>query len=110
MTTFSEALEDARKVAARNGDDHLLQALKKIIEPTDRQREVLAQIDSCQRTNGYAPTVRELCDLMSIASTQGIECHLAALKRKGLLTSKRMKSRTLEITKDGRAWLPKEAA
>lgn len=110
MTTFSEALHDAKAIAARKGNEQLAQALAKLLEPTARQREVLALIDSSQRRDGYAPTIRELCDVMEIASTQGVVCHLAALKRKGFVTWARTKGRTLQITEAGRAWLPKEAA
>lgn len=81
-----------------------------MLEPTERQRDVLAFIDAGRRRNGYPPTIRELCALLKVKSTHAVACHLAPLKRKGFVIWTEGKGRTLTVTPRGRAWLPREAA
>ena len=52
---------------------------------TPRQAEILALIRDHMRREGFPPTPRELMALTGIKSPNGIVCHLASLKRKGLL-------------------------
>src|SRR6476469_319945 len=72
--------------------------MREVTEPpelTDRQREVLSFIEDRIKTWGYPPTIREIGEHLGIKSTNGVADHLKALKRKGYLTQREMKSRTL---------------
>lgn len=53
--------------------------------PTDRQLEVLDAITRHWMQYGYAPSYRNLCDALGIASPNGLRSHLNALVRDGLL-------------------------
>jgi len=64
-------------------------------ELTDRQAQVLAFIEDRIGAWGYPPTIREIGEHLGIRSTNGVADHLKALKRKGFLTQRDMKSRTL---------------
>jgi repressor LexA len=66
---------------------------------TQRQKMVLEFIQSAIDTEGYPPTLREIGNFMGIRSTNGVNDHLRALERKGYLTRKDMKSRTLRPTR-----------
>ena len=46
---------------------------------------VLIAIDVYLSEHGYAPTIRELCELTGLASTQTVFHHLAELERRGLI-------------------------
>jgi len=65
---------------------------------TERQKMVLEFIQSTIDQDGYPPTLREIGNFMGIRSTNGVNDHLRALERKGYLTRKDMKSRTLRPT------------
>ncbi|MEZ4271818.1 MAG: repressor LexA, partial [Myxococcota bacterium] len=62
---------------------------------TPRQKQVLNFIEERLADWGYPPTIREIGEHLSIRSTNGVADHLKALKRKGYLTQRDMKSRTL---------------
>ena len=66
---------------------------------TQRQKMVLEFIQSTIDSDGYPPTLREIGNFMGIRSTNGVNDHLRALERKGYLTRKDMKSRTLRPTR-----------
>jgi repressor LexA len=66
---------------------------------TQRQKMVLEFIQTTIDTDGYPPTLREIGNFMGIRSTNGVNDHLRALERKGYLTRKDMKSRTLRPTR-----------
>jgi repressor LexA len=66
---------------------------------TLRQKMVLEYIQTTIDTDGYPPTLREIGNFMGIRSTNGVNDHLRALERKGYLTRKDMKSRTLRPTR-----------
>ncbi len=53
--------------------------------PTERQLKVLDFIRSHAAANGYPPTLREIGKHMGIRSTNGVNDHLRALERKGLI-------------------------
>ena len=65
---------------------------------TQRQKMVLEFIQNTINADGYPPTLREIGNFMGIRSTNGVNDHLRALERKGYLTRKDMKSRTLRPT------------
>lgn len=68
-------------------------------ELTPRQQQVFDFIEERIDDWGYPPTVREIGEHMGIRSTNGVADHLKALKRKGYLTQRDMKSRTLKPSK-----------
>jgi repressor LexA len=51
---------------------------------TPRQGEILLYLLRCL-LSGYVPTLREIGDDFDIASTNGVSCHLDALRSKGYL-------------------------
>lgn len=62
---------------------------------TDRQQEVLDFIVRRIDDEGYPPTLREIGEHMGIKSTNGVNDHLRALERKGVLSRGTSKSRAL---------------
>ncbi len=61
--------------------------------PTDRQREIHAAMLAYQAEHLMPPTLRELCELFGISSTNGITDHLRALEKRGLVKHRPMISR-----------------
>ena len=58
--------------------------------PTSRQREVIRAIEDYQDENyGQVPTIRELGEILGIASTNGVYDHMRALIRKGYIVQHR---------------------
>lgn len=71
---------------------------------TDRQQEVLAAIVRHAAENGgRMPTIRELCAASGCRSPNGINVHLLALARKGLITFRDGTSSTRNIRVAGLA-------
>ena len=66
---------------------------------TQRQQEVFNFIEEKIEEWGYPPTIREIGEHLGIRSTNGVADHLKALKRKGYLTQRGQKSRTLIPTR-----------
>ncbi len=62
---------------------------------TPRQRQALDFIEDCIENRGSPPTLREIGEHMNIRSTNGVNDHLKALKKKGFLQRGAMKSRAL---------------
>lgn len=67
------------------------------MQVTPRQREVLEFIAAFTQRNGYPPSVRDIAAGLGIESPNGVECHLAALERKGLLARKKGLARSLKV-------------
>lgn len=67
---------------------------------TDRQLAVLQFIQSHQASQGYPPTIREIGEQLGIKSTNGVNDHLKALERKGMLSRVGSKSRAMEVLSD----------
>lgn len=67
---------------------------------TDRQAEVLHVIRESIRTRGYAPTLREIGATLGIRSTNGVNDHLRALERKGVIARDDWKSRAIRVVGD----------
>jgi repressor LexA len=70
---------------------------------TERQKQVFCFIQDRIVDWGYPPTIREIGEHMGIRSTNGVVDHLRVLKRKGYLTQRGMKSRTLIPTPEALA-------
>jgi repressor LexA len=70
-------------------------------ELTERQAEVLRFIERRIAEQGYPPTLREIGEELGIRSTNGVNDHLKALERKGLLSRDGHRSRALQPHRDG---------
>ena len=68
---------------------------------TDRQREVLIFIAEFTEENVYPPTVREISDHFKI-SLRAVQDHIAALQKKGYLSTEQKRSRSIRILVDER--------
>jgi repressor LexA len=64
---------------------------------TARQKQVLAFIRESIRTNGYPPTVREICVALDLSSPSTVHAHLANLERQGLIKRDPTKPRALDV-------------
>ena len=62
---------------------------------TDAARRVYDAIVDYIDSHGYAPTVRELCVLLDIASNYGVACHLNTLERRGWIVRTERQARTI---------------
>jgi len=62
---------------------------------THRQQQILDFITGSIQERGYPPTIREIGKHMGIRSTNGVNDHLKALERKGMLTRDDLKSRAM---------------
>lgn len=72
---------------------------------TPRQIEILTMIRDGRRRHGYSPTLQEIADELGISKITVFE-HVEALLRKGLLTRRSNRARSLELS--GSASLPDE--
>ena len=59
------------------------------------QRAILTFIAGYMRSNGYSPTMREICDGAGISSTSVASYHLVRLERKGYITRTPKLSRSI---------------
>jgi len=78
---------------------------------TERQNEVLTFIATFTKTNEYPPTVREISQHFDI-SLRAVQDHLAALQRKGYLSTEQKRSRSIRIlsgvkTEENKAYVSK---
>ena len=72
---------------------------------TPRQLEILTLIRDGRRNDGYSPTLQEIADELGISKITVFE-HVEALHKKGLLSRRSNKARSLELTPSAR--LPDE--
>lgn len=66
----------------------------------DTQEIILSFIKNEIREKGYPPTVREICEAVSLKSTSTVHGHLQRLEKKGLLHRDEMKPRAIEVTNE----------
>lgn len=66
-------------------------------ELTDKQEKILTVIKKFIAENGYAPTIRELCNLCGLSSTATMFVHLKNLTNKGYIKQTENKFRTIEL-------------
>lgn len=66
---------------------------------TEKQKDLYMAIKSFINKCGYAPTVRELCEMTNVKSPATTFAKLIILKRKGYITYVEGKSRTIKILK-----------
>ena len=83
---------------------------------TPRQGDLLRAIKAHISARGYAPSQRELCDLLGVNSTNSVYETQARLIRRGMLRRESFTARALVVTELGERWLaanpapPPEAA
>ena len=68
---------------------------------TMKQQVVYDFVRKEVKRNGYAPSVREICDGVGLSSTSTVHAHLETLKKKGYIMRFPSKNRTIEILEDG---------
>jgi SOS-response transcriptional repressor LexA len=84
---------------------------------TDRQAEVLKAIYEFTLEHGFAPTFRELGDVIGVGSTNAVAELVAALSSKGAVCKQSGRTRTMVLTRAGlssvnglrKAWKEREA-
>lgn len=64
---------------------------------TERQQEIYEFIRSTLFIKGIPPSMREIGEKVGIRSTNGVEGHLAALERHGMIVRDRGKSRSISL-------------
>lgn len=68
------------------------------MKPTDAQLRVLDAIRRWCDAHRYAPTNRDLMEVLRFASTNAVADHLRALRRHGWVDWEHLKARSLFIT------------
>ncbi|MCZ0716910.1 transcriptional repressor LexA [Aerococcus kribbianus] len=66
-----------------------------------RQMEILQFIYESVASQGYPPTVREICEQVNLSSTSTVHGHIARLQNNGYLFKDPSKPRAMEITQKG---------
>lgn len=69
--------------------------------PSPRQLQVLREIRKHHQAKGFPISIRELATSLGIRSTNGVNDHLVALEKKGLVRREKQRSRTLQLTNAG---------
>ncbi len=64
---------------------------------TPKQEQIFNFLKSEIRKKGYPPSVREICDAVSLSSTSTVHSHLEALEKKGCIKRSPAKNRSIEI-------------
>ena len=64
---------------------------------TEKQMRVLNFVNDEINKNGYAPTVREICQALDLKSTSTVHGYLARLEKKGLIQKNALKPRTIRV-------------
>jgi len=65
---------------------------------TEKQMRVLEYVKEQIKKNGYAPSVREICQALGLKSTSTVHGYLSRLQKKGLIQKAALKPRTIRIT------------
>ena len=66
-------------------------------ELTEREREIYNFILTNIRNEGYAPSVRDICNALDMKSTSTVHTYLARLEQKGFIQKDAGKSRSLRV-------------
>ena len=64
---------------------------------TEREEQILYGIMRYQNRYGFAPSVRELCMIVGLASTSTVYWHLKNLEQKGYLSRRECTSRAIAV-------------
>ena len=68
-----------------------------IKENSDKQTQIYNFLIEFTKSKGYPPSVREICQAVSLKSTSTVHGHLKRLEKKGLIYRDPTKPRALEI-------------
>ena len=68
-----------------------------MLESKDKQKELYEFLKTYTENKGYPPSVREICEAVSLKSTSTVHGHLKRLEKKGLIKRDPTKPRALEI-------------
>lgn len=68
-----------------------------MVEVKDKQLEIYEFLKNYTENKGYPPSVREICEAVSLKSTSTVHGHLKRLEKKGLIKRDPSKPRALEI-------------
>lgn len=63
----------------------------------DKKSELVDSIKSFIEEHGYAPSYREMCEMVGISSTSTIQALLMSLQSEGVLDFERGKPRTVRL-------------
>jgi len=66
-------------------------------EERNKQTEVYEFLKKYTENKGYPPSVREICEAVSLTSTSTVHSHLKRLEKKGMIKRDPTKPRALEI-------------
>ena len=102
MEAGQEATRPRAGCHCRSPGRRVERLFRMIVQVTERQKAVLEAILSFQALNRYSPTLRELCEVLGIQSTNGVSDHLRALQKMNLVSWIPNQSRTLQVTRIGR--------
>ena len=64
---------------------------------TTKRQEILDYLTEFMRENGYAPSVREICEAVGLQSTATVHYHLNALRENGVIAMDEMKKRAIRL-------------
>lgn len=67
---------------------------------TTKQKEILEYIKAEILKKGYPPSVREICEAVSLKSTSSVHAHLETLEKNGYIRRDPTKPRAIEIMDD----------
>jgi repressor LexA len=68
-----------------------------MVNLTEKEKEVYKFITECLESNGYAPSVRDICAAVGMKSTSSVHEYLRRLETKGYIKKTSGKSRALSI-------------
>ena len=68
-----------------------------MLESKDKQSEIYSFLKTYTESKGYPPSVREICEAVSLKSTSTVHGHLKRLEKKGVIKRDPTKPRALEI-------------
>ncbi|MEG1481110.1 transcriptional repressor LexA [Clostridium sp.] len=68
-----------------------------MLEGKDKQSQIYEFLKTFTENKGYPPSVREVCEAVSLKSTSTVHGHLKRLEKKGLIKRDPTKPRALEI-------------
>ena len=69
---------------------------------SDKQEKILEFLNEFIETNGYPPTVREICAAVGLKSTATVSYHLTELKRQGRVQGDSNKRRAISLPESQR--------
>ena len=71
--------------------------MEKLKELTEQQTAVYKGILQYQKKYGYAPSIRELCEMCGLSSTSSVYLHLKKLEEKGYIRRREESPRAIKI-------------